>query len=76
MSTCCCSCLCINTNKSDDEKILIVIIAGNSFSKGIRSTVGQTVKASHETCDNCLRYGNKTNPSVGKEANPKTTFLI
>jgi len=40
------------------------------------SEVGQTVKASHKTCDNCLEYGNKANLSVGKESNPKTTFLV
>jgi len=40
------------------------------------SEVGQTVKASHKTCDNFLEYENKANPSVGKESNPKTTFLV
>jgi len=40
------------------------------------SEVGQIVKATHKTCDNCLEYGNKANPSVGKESNAKTTFLV
>jgi len=33
------------------------------------------VKASHETCDNCLRYGNKTDPPVGILPYRKTTFI-
>ena len=38
------------------------------------SEVSQRVKASHETCDNCLGYGNKANPPVGILPYPKTTF--
>jgi len=40
------------------------------------SEVGQTVKASHKTCDNCLEYGNKVNPTVEILSYPKTTFLV
>ena len=36
------------------------------------SEVGQMVKASHETCDNCLKYGNKTDPPVGLLPYPNT----
>jgi len=40
------------------------------------SEVGQMVKASHETCDNCLGYGNKTDPPVGILPYLKTMFYV
>ena len=67
--------LCINSNKQQSIKAKPIASAVVRIFKEV-SEVGQTVKASHETCDNCLEYGNKANPSVGKESNPKTTILV
>ena len=72
VSTCCCSYLCINTNKLDDEKILIVLIAGNSFSKV--SEVIRAVKQTSEFCEYCPGYGNEKNPPVRILLYPKAIF--
>ena len=73
--TYCCFCLCINVNKQQSIKTKPIVFTAVRISKEV-SEVGQMVKASHETCDNCLRYGNKTDPPVGILPYPKKTTLL
>jgi len=67
--------LCINSNKQQSIKTKPIASTVVRIFKEV-SEVGQTIKASHETCDNCLEYGNKANPSVGKYSNPEMTILV
>jgi len=67
--------LCINSNKQQSIKTKPTVFTVVRIFKEV-SEVGQMVKASHETCDNYLGYGNKTDPTVGILSYPKTTFLV
>jgi len=74
MYTYCCFCLCINSNKQQSMKTKPIVFTVVRIFKEV-SEEGQMVKASHETCDNCLRYGNKMDPTVGILSYPKNNFL-
>jgi len=71
----CCLWLCINSNKQQSIKTKPIVFTVVRIFKEV-SEEGQMVKASHETSDNCLRYGNKTDPTVGILPYLKTTCLV